>query len=56
MENKEYYVKYLANRPVKVETHYIGEKDRRRPLTDVGDLIAAFQQALPSKLGAIDLD
>ncbi|KAK5673132.1 hypothetical protein QVD99_000590 [Batrachochytrium dendrobatidis] len=56
MENIPFYIQYLHNQPVKVETHYIGELERRRPLTDVGGLVAAVKQALPSKLGAIDPD
>ena len=56
MENNKFYVKYQNNQPIKVETHYIGEQDRRRPLTEVGDLVAAFKEALPSKLGTIDID
>jgi hypothetical protein len=43
MENKQFYIKYLTNQPIKVQTHYIGERDRRRPLTDVGDLVAAYR-------------
>ena len=54
MENKQFYIKYLTNGPVKVETHYIGEKDRRRPLTDVGDLVAAFQARPGSLLANTD--
>ena len=54
MENKQYYIKYLTNQPIKVETHYIGEQDRRRPLTDVGDLVAAFQQRPGSLLASTD--
>lgn len=42
-ENREFYIKYLGNQPVKIETHFIGEQERRRPLKDVGDLVAAFQ-------------
>ncbi|KAJ2989165.1 hypothetical protein HDV02_005134, partial [Globomyces sp. JEL0801] len=37
MENKAFFIQYLTNKPVKVQTHI----DRRRPLTDVADLIAA---------------
>ncbi len=43
MANKEYYIKYLTNGPVAIETHYIGEQDRRRPLTTVGRLVAAYR-------------
>ena len=42
MENRAFFLQYLTNQPVKVETHYIGQQDRRRPLTDVADLVAAF--------------
>ncbi|EGF77945.1 hypothetical protein BATDEDRAFT_91239 [Batrachochytrium dendrobatidis JAM81] len=43
MENKAFFVRYLTNQSVKVETHYIGEQDRQRPLTDVADLVAAYK-------------
>ena len=37
---------------MKVETHFIGQQDRRRPLTDVGDLVAAFfPNTSPNELG-----
>jgi hypothetical protein len=54
MENKKFYIKYLTNQPIKVETHFIGEQDRRRPLTDVGDLIGAFQARPGSLLANTD--
>jgi hypothetical protein len=54
MENKKFYIKYLTNQPIKVETHHIGEQDRRRPLTDVGDLIGAFQARPGSLLANTD--
>ena len=43
MENKEYYIKYINNQPVPVNTHYIGEQERKRPLSTIAHLIAAFQ-------------
>jgi hypothetical protein len=43
MENKAFYVKYLDNQPVEVETHYNGELERRRPLTNVGHLVAGIE-------------
>jgi hypothetical protein len=43
MEPKSFYIKYLTNQPVKVESHYIGDLDRKRPLSDVGDLVAAYK-------------
>jgi len=62
MENKQFYIKYLTNQPIKVETHYIGGQDRRRPLTDVGDSVAActFDQTrrllgLPEDYGPLTL-
>jgi hypothetical protein len=57
MENKQFYIKYLTNQPIKVETHIDTQRKRRDfPLTDVGDLIGAVKQALSSKLGSVDLD
>ena len=56
MENTAFFLQYLANQPVKVETHFIGQQDRRRPLTDVADLLAEVKKVLPSKLGSVDLD
>jgi len=58
MENKQFYVKYLQNQPVQINTHTNYDKSAYRllPLENVGDLLAAVKQALPSKLGAIDLD
>ena len=44
--NKSLFIQYSQNQPVKVETHYFGQQDRRRPLTDVGDLIAAYKAAV----------
>ena len=45
MENKQFYVEYLQNQQVKIETQFIGENQRRRPLKDIGDLVAAVKQA-----------
>ncbi|KAJ3191219.1 hypothetical protein HDU82_003688, partial [Entophlyctis luteolus] len=56
MANEVLFVQYAGNQPVKIETHYIGELERRRPLSDVADLIRAVKQELSSKLGAIDPD
>lgn len=55
MENKQFYIKYLTNQPIKVETHYIGEQDRRRPLTDVGDLVAAYKTVVAPLLDTSSL-
>ena len=55
MQNqKEFYVKYLNNQPVKIETHFIGEQERRRPLNVVGDLVDAFQARPGSLLANTD--
>ena len=45
-ENREFYVKYLDNQAVKIETHFNREQERPRSLKDVGDLIGAVKQAL----------
>ena len=41
MENREFYIQYLDNQPVPIDTHFIGENNRRRPLSTVGHLVAA---------------
>ncbi|KAJ8322477.1 hypothetical protein O5D80_000085 [Batrachochytrium dendrobatidis] len=45
MENERFYIKYLDYQPVKIETHFNGELERKRPLTDVGGLVAAYKTA-----------
>jgi hypothetical protein len=35
MANKVFYIQYLANSVVKVETHFKGEDERQRPLADI---------------------
>ncbi|KAK5673583.1 hypothetical protein QVD99_001023 [Batrachochytrium dendrobatidis] len=49
MENKAFFVQYLTNQPVKVDTHINSERTALRPfpLDSVADLVAAFQ-ALPN--------
>ena len=40
MNNQKFYVRQTTTPgTVKIETHYKGEGERRRPLTDVADLI-----------------
>ncbi|KAJ3336728.1 hypothetical protein HDU83_009233, partial [Entophlyctis luteolus] len=57
MANSVLFVKYADNQPVKIKTLYEKQGVRREdPLLDVADVIVAVQQALPSKLGAIDPD
>ena len=46
-QNKPIFIKYLTNQPVKIETYFVGQFERNRPLKDVSDLVAAFQ-ALPN--------
>jgi hypothetical protein len=45
-ENQTFFIQYNQNQPVKIETRYIGEQERRRPLTDVADLVAAYKTAV----------
>ena len=48
MENKEFYIKYLNNGPVAVDTAYDGNgRKRDRALATVGHLVAAY---LPNSL------
>jgi hypothetical protein len=39
MNNKVFYVQYLNYFAVKIETHYKGDEERRRPLADISDLL-----------------
>ncbi|OAJ41504.1 hypothetical protein BDEG_25087 [Batrachochytrium dendrobatidis JEL423] len=56
MENKAFYIKYLDYQPVKIETHFNGELERRRPLTDVGGLVAAVTVEPTRRLAGIPED
>ncbi|KAJ3104120.1 hypothetical protein HK100_004104 [Physocladia obscura] len=54
LKGNEQYVCYHNNDPVPIDSHWIGENERRKSLRTVAHVIAAVKQALPSKLGAID--
>ncbi|KAJ3356663.1 hypothetical protein HDU83_000525 [Entophlyctis luteolus] len=56
MGNEVLFVKYAGNQPVKIETHYIGGQERRRPLSDVADVIEAVKQALPHRFRSTPVD
>ena len=44
-ENRDFYIKYLGNQAVKIQTHIDTQRIRREfPLTDVGYLVVAFQR------------
>jgi hypothetical protein len=47
MTNRELYVKYMDNEPVLVETQYIGEETRKRPLDTISNLLAAYFPSSP---------
>ncbi|KAJ3259024.1 hypothetical protein HDU77_002015 [Chytriomyces hyalinus] len=54
--NIVFFVQYQSNQPVKIETHYVGEQERRRPLEDVADMIGAFFLGVsPAELGQYKL-
>ncbi|EGF76922.1 hypothetical protein BATDEDRAFT_28167 [Batrachochytrium dendrobatidis JAM81] len=56
MENERFYIKYLDYQPVEIETHFNGELERKRPLTDVGDLVAAIVVEPTRRLAGIPED
>ncbi|ORY47648.1 hypothetical protein BCR33DRAFT_75912 [Rhizoclosmatium globosum] len=56
MTNQILFIKYLDNQPVPIETHYTGELERRRPLSDVYDVIYAVKQALASYFAATPIN
>ena len=48
MQNNDFYIKYQQNQPVKISSHISSDRNGRKyPLTDVADLVSAFQ-ALPN--------
>ena len=48
MAEKSFWIQYDDKTPVKIENLYVNDQKRQRPLTDVGDLIAAYKtQTLP---------
>ena len=54
-ENKSFWIKYLENNPVEIETHIDQSRSRREfPLTNVGHLISAFKQRPGSLLADTD--
>ena len=54
-KNMTIWIKYLNHNPVKIETHVDHLRIRREfPLTDVADLISAFQQRPGSLLANTD--
>ena len=55
---KDIFIKYLTNQPVGVKTRIFNTHTFEwvQTVFNVSDLVAAVKQALPSKLGAIDLD
>ena len=55
-DNREFYVKYLDNRAVPIDTSYGRGPEGMLALVTVAHLIGAVKQALPSKLGSIDAD
>ena len=55
MDNKTFYLTYLDNQAVPIETHYNGEQDRKRPLSTVAHLIAAYKTAVAPLLDRTSL-
>ncbi|KAJ3335081.1 hypothetical protein HDU83_000643, partial [Entophlyctis luteolus] len=56
MTNAVLFVTHAGNQPVKIETHYIGEQDRKIPLSDIADVIRDFFPAVSAaELGRYNL-
>ena len=53
-ENNSIWVKYLDLNPVEIDTLYFNDQERKLPLTNVADLIAAFKQRSGSLLANTD--
>ncbi|KAJ8331806.1 hypothetical protein O5D80_000111 [Batrachochytrium dendrobatidis] len=56
MKNKAFFVQYLTNQPVEIETHFDGELERKRPLNNVSKLIAAIVVEPTRRLAGIPED
>ena len=56
MENREFYIKYLDYQPVSIESHFIGDTERGRPLRTVGQLIVAYKTAVTPRFDSIPTD
>ncbi|KAI8909104.1 hypothetical protein EDD86DRAFT_276016 [Gorgonomyces haynaldii] len=55
-DNKTFYVIYQENQSVAVETHFTPDGgDRKRPLSTVGQLIAAFKEAVKPDLDQVSV-
>ena len=52
--NKPFFIKYLDNNPVKIQTHYVLGTVRIEHLRDVADLIEAYKSISGSLLANTD--
>ena len=55
-ENKSFWIKYLENNPVEIETHYLNDQERKRPLKNVGHLISAYKVATLPRFENVPVD
>ncbi|KAI8891538.1 hypothetical protein BC833DRAFT_662985, partial [Globomyces pollinis-pini] len=57
MENKAFFIQYLTNKPVKVQTHIDSQRVKREfPLTDVADLIVSYKAAVAPRFDSTPTD
>ena len=57
MENIVFYIKYKDNQPVKIQTHFDHNRNKReQPLSDVADVIGAAKQALAPRFDSTPSD
>jgi hypothetical protein len=55
MENAVFYVKYGDHQPVKIETLFNFDEERKRPLKDVSDLIKAYKNTVHPALSEVSV-
>ena len=55
-ENKSFWIKYLDNNPVEIETLYFNDQERKRPLKNVGHLISAYKVATLPRFENVPVD
>ena len=53
MEDKVFWIKYLEKRAVSINTHFVGDDERKMPLKTIDNLISAYQNRPGSSLANV---
>ena len=55
MQSQEFWVNYMMKQAIPIDTHYIGENERKKPLISVAHLISAYKTINSPELDEIPL-